>query len=547
MQNTNIVSFGLRFKGLKDLMSSSNKVISIICLNFMPKPHYMRFVLVLIFALSALSMMGQNREELKPCGTAPFKSQWLKHYQKNKDAYPDKVLTEIFIPLNIAIVGEDGGAGRYSESSLIQSLCTLNEDFEGTEITFFLNDYRTIYDSDYFEHEDVLVGAAKMMEYDLDTGVNCYLLGNPAGNCGYNLPYAGIALSNSCATPSDHTWAHEIGHAFSLPHPFLGWEGGVGYEGEIGHDFNDPAPETVLYNYTTFQDTLILDTLIIDTAYVELLDGSNCHIAADGFCDTKPDYLAARWACDSNFESFNEQTDPSGGKFKSDGTLIMSYAFDACSSRFSEEQILAMRASAEEEDADIILVETPTTGEIVGNGNIELYPVYDPELDYTEVIFNWGEVEHADYYLFQLGLGDGMSVIFFDTIVQSPKLIVDEINPNLPFVWAVTPFNKTDFCDVESSAIMELELTDVSSTKEEELNRQVRLIPNILTESNNIQIASGSERFNSYEVYAYTGEKIQSGKLSGQEISLQQRMNPGMYFVVLKNASRQVSLKFLQQ
>ena len=507
----------------------------------------MRFVIVLIFALSSICVVGQSQSDLKPCGTEPYKSPWLKHYQKNKDAYPEKVAAEIFIPLNVAIVGNDEGGGRFSESTLLESLCTLNTDFEGTEISFYLHEYRSIFDSEFFEHEDILVGAAKMFEYDSEEAINCYIVGSPAGNCGYNLPYAGIALSNSCATPVDHTWAHELGHAFSLPHPFLGWEGGVGYEGEIGHNFMDPAPETVLYNYTNFQDTLILDTLIIDTAFVEKLDGSNCHIAADGFCDTKPDYLGVRWACDSNFESFNEQTDPNGEVFKSDASLFMSYAFDACSSRFTEEQVLAMRASAEEEDADIILAENPANGTVDGNGNIELYEAYDAELDFNDVVFNWSSVTNADYYLFQLGLGEEMSVIFFDTIVQDSKVLLDELNSNLPFVWAVTPFSKSDFCDRESSEIVDVVRTDVSSVLEETLAQQVRLIPNVLIDNDRITVESGNLSFKSYEIYSVTGERLQAGDLIDREILLETKLISGMYFVVLNNGTQQVSLKFLQQ
>lgn len=507
----------------------------------------MRFLLVFTCALSTIALLAQSELELNPCGTEPYKSPWLKQYQKNKDHYPTKVEGEVYVPLNVAIVGNDQGAGRFSETTLLESLCTLNGDFEGTDIFFYLQTYRTIYDSEFFEHNDVLEGAAKMFEYDSEDAINCYLVGSPAGNCGYNLPYAGIALSNSCATPGDHTWAHELGHAFSLPHPFLGWEGGVGYEGEVGHNYSDPAPETVLYNYTAFQDTLILDTLIIDTAFVEYLDGSNCHVAGDGFCDTKPDYLSVRWACDSNLESFNEQTDPTGETFKSDATLFMSYAFDACANRFSDEQVLAMHASLEEEDGDIILAETPVTGEVVGNGGIELYTPYDADLDYQDVVFNWGEVDHADYYLFQLGLGDGMSVIFFDTIVQSTKVEVREINSALPFSWAVTPFNMIDFCDLESSEIMQLELTDVSSTVEQYLNETVKLIPNLLTDQRIIRVESEGINFQSYEIYSLAGNVIQQGQLHNQQIEFSQKLREGMYFVVLKDGQKKVSLKFLQQ
>jgi len=133
-------------------------------------------------------------------------------------------------------------------------------------------------------------------------------------------------------------------------------------------NYNEPAPEKVTYDYTYFQDTLILDTLIVDTTYVEKIDGSNCTFAADGFCDTKPDYIASRWNCDENSNGFTEQTDPNGEKFYSDGSLFMSYALDNCSNRFTEDQIAAMRAN--------LIDEKPS---YLGNENV-IDPIPDGEV-----------------------------------------------------------------------------------------------------------------------------------------------------------------------
>ena len=76
---------------------------------------------------------------------------------------------------------------------------------------------------------------------------------------------------------------------------------------------------------------------------VERVDGVNCDIAGDGFCDTPADYLNYRWNCNNQGLSNVTQTDPLGEKLKSDGSLIMSYSSDVCSYRFSEEQIAAMQ------------------------------------------------------------------------------------------------------------------------------------------------------------------------------------------------------------
>ena len=525
-------------------MSFQTKKLGIFSYFSAGKITKMRIAITIITLFFSSIIFGQHDHGLIPCGTEAYKSDWLKQYQKNKDSYPKNVTGEIYVPLNVGIVGNDNATGLLSETTMLQSFCTLTEDFSESEIVFYLQTYRTILDSDFFEHNSVLDGAEKMLEYDTDDAINCYFMGDPAGTCGYNLPYASIVVSNSCAGPEDHTWAHELGHQFSLPHPFLGWEGGVGYQGETPHNFADPAPEIVVYNYTNFQDTLILDTLIIDTAFVEFLDGSNCDVAADGFCDTSPDYLAQRWACDSSNDSFMNQHDPNGEQFKSDGTLIMSYAFDACASRFSEEQVLAMRASIEEEDAEILTASTSSTGEIEGNGNIELFSPFDSGLDGTDIMFEWSEVEHADYYLFQILIGS--NGVFYDTLVTTTNVWVKELNQALPFNWTVIPFNSSNFCNPEGAEIIEIEPVDVSSVNEDYFDNDVRLIPNLITDHPEIRIESKTI-FDSYSIYVLDGQKIAESVLKTDKINLDSSLEARVYFVRLLKDRQQVTLKFVEQ
>lgn len=269
--------------------------------------------------LSVITMTAQAK--LHPCGSHPHKSDWLIEYQKNPSSYSSRSGTTLYVPLKLHVVSTDDGVGSMPIEQLYKALCTLREDYLQADIEFFLQgevDY--IKDSDFFEHESVNFGAAKMQVYNEADAINCYIVKTAAGNCGYNIPYAGVVVAINCLGSSDHTWAHEIGHNLALPHTFLGWEGGVSHDGSVAHNFDNPAPSTVTYNYTDFKDRPYPDTLIIDTAFVELVDRSNCNYAADGFCDTEPDYLALRWSCDAEGLSVVEQTDPNGDKFKSDGS-----------------------------------------------------------------------------------------------------------------------------------------------------------------------------------------------------------------------------------
>ena len=446
----------------------------------------------LFFTLLSFCMVHQAySQELAPCGTPNGKSPWLKEYQKDPGKYKIRSGEILHMPLSIFLVGDDNGVGTFGETKMVDALCTLHADFEGTEILFYLKDgFHYLYNSAYYEHGSVLKGAEMMFANNIENTVNNYVVKDPAGNCGYNLPYAGIALSKGCTEPSDHTWAHEIGHNLSLPHPFIGWEGGVSHDNTVNHNFNDPAPDTVLIDYTYFQDTLILDTMIIDTVIVERVDGSNCTYAADGFCDTKPDYLAQRWACNTEQLSLVEQTDPNGEKFYSDGTLFMSYAFDNCSNRFSDDQIDAMRANIIDEKSaylDSEVIELPPVTEVT----TLLYPEDGEMVPYDGVEIGWEPVENAEYYIIQLGIEPSSTVVIWDTIVTETSLVLYDLKENDDIYWRVRAFNSFHFCTEFSDNALFV-TTDVSAVDMIALDDQVRLQPNYLQSGDRMYIRNSS-------------------------------------------------------
>lgn len=442
------------------------------------------FLLCLIFISTQILS-----QDLKPCGTPPYKSDWLKKYQKNPDHYDKRNNEILYVPLAVVLVASDGGSGAMNETEVMKSLCTLNNDYADSEIQFFLGtDIRVIADSDFYTHDDVIIGAEKMFEYNLPNLINCYIVGNASGFCGYNLPYAGVVISQNCAKPTDHTWAHEIGHNLSIQHPFLGWEGGVAHDGSIQHVFSNPAPETVTYDYTYFQDTLILDTLIIDTIQVEKLDGSNCHIAADGFCDTSPDYLAFRWDCDANNMSLGQMTDPNGEKFFSDGTLIMSYAMDECSSRFTTEQTAAMRANLIDEKPTYL--DNQNYEEITAESVEYNFPINGEPTYFDKIDLSWEPVENAEFYLVRIAFDEGLNVSLYDKIVYETfvEAQVSSAFSQNTLYWSVAPLNKWNFCPefLNQETLM---TSDVSSISEIYNAPSFRIFPELSQSSGQISVS----------------------------------------------------------
>ena len=386
-----------------------------------------------------------------PCGTVAEKSKWLAEYQRSPHQYRSGSDTVLYVPMTVHIVGSTNGLGYYSYTNMLNAMCQLNADMEPSNIQFFLaGEVNYINNSAWYSHSTVLEGADMMFANNVAGTLNSYIVSDPAGNCGYNLPYAGIALNPSCIGPGDHTWAHEVGHAFSLPHPFLGWEGGVSHDNSVSHSYGNPAPTSVLYDYTYFLDTLIRDTMIIDTALVEYVDGRNCHLAADGFCDTAPDYLSFRWNCNGQGVSSTTQHDPDGEAFTSDGSLIMSYSDDNCQVRFSAEQISAMRANLYDEKPELLTDPTP---QAPVTATAELIAPTEAEVLFVDVGINrleWAPIPEATRYVVQFSrlqsFSGGNPITQTLIVDHATEVVIEGLDAFKTYYWRVRGFNDFHFC-----------------------------------------------------------------------------------------------------
>ncbi len=483
--------------------------------------------------LSLSSLTAQNY-----CGSPAGRSAWLKKYQSHPEAFEKGTDTTMYVPLTIHLLGSDDGTGFFKLYRVFDAFCSLNRDYEQAGIQFYIQgDIDYISNTAWNDHEEIETGAEMMFANNVENTLNVYFVANPAGNCGYNLPYGGIALNKSCSNPDDHTWAHEVGHALSLPHPFLGWEGGVSYDNSVAYDYADPAPEYVTYDYTLFKSVFYPDTLIIDTAFVEKLDGSNCHIASDGFCDTPPDYLYNRWNCDINSLSSTLQTDPNGANFRSDGTLIMGYANDVCQGRFTPEQIAAMRAYLVNEKPEWINDQTPPDS-LTMSVAVPVYPTGDELVNYQDIELTWNAVPGAVSYLVMLST----STTFQDAALQEfvstdTTLLIDELLINRRYYWRVKPFTRYQFCEPTSGTAV-FRSAQVTGANRVAGIEEWRLYPNPAGESSNIRLSATLLKNMpiSYRIHDAAGKLVGTGRAElyagHQDISLNMPELPkGVYWI----------------
>ena len=176
------------------------------------------FILAVLMMMSTTLIFGQTPNH--QCGTQPYKSPFLKKYQANPSAYLTRPGDLLMVPLTIHNIGNDNGLGHLSVDNVLEAVCNLNADFEAADIQFYIEGEIIYYsNSSYYNHSTFVAGANMMFDNNIENTINNYICSNPSGAAGYNLPYAGIALSKSAISPGRHTWAP----AFEfLPEPFQG-------------------------------------------------------------------------------------------------------------------------------------------------------------------------------------------------------------------------------------------------------------------------------------------------------------------------------------
>lgn len=375
------------------------------------------------------------------CGTEmpKYMSDWLDEHQQNPRSYRQSGQIE-YIPMQFHIVGTDDGVGYFPATETFRLLCELNEDFLVVGMQFYLNAPFNYLNNDNWYIHNFGQGANMMNTNNFDNCVNVYIVEDPSGACGYFSGGAdAVAVAKSCSQAGDNTLTHELGHYLSLPHTFFGWEGA--YEGSV---LVDPIPQ----------------------GQWERVDGSNCNTAADRFCDTPPDYVSYRWPCPLS----SELADPNGTAFLPDESFYMSYALDACTNRFSQEQMNAMTSFLYEVRTDLLGNPTPEGGEI-GEVNI-IYPATtSDEVPADNNLICWNAVTGATQYFLSIqqftDVIDGTNIQTYTT----DTFYVANIDPDVTYYVSLVPINDANTCmsptninfETSSNTVLSLNTLNVKS------------------------------------------------------------------------------------
>jgi len=405
------------------------------------------FILFIIFNLGTLNAQKQY------CVSEFTAEQklWLSNFQAglpNGNLVLTKKVVKKYIPLKIHIVGTSEGTGYYKLEHLLEQICKINEDFSPIGFHFYLKgDIDYINDNLLYTGNSDEIWARAGTSKD-NSAVNVFFHGSSETWCGVYFGGVDVVfVVNRCATPASSTLSHELGHLFSLPHTFSGWENG-----------STPSPN-----------------------YQERVDGLNCRNAGDGFCDTGPDYVANRWGC--NY--YTQLTDPIGVKFKPDSSLFMNYASDACQNRFSNEQFLAMDANLQNRQ-----ISKSTGAPVPISGPVLLYPdVNDTNLNPDKITLSWNSVKDAKAYYVQVARFAYWEVLNFEKITLDTFVDI-KLFGSWPFSWHVKSLSEGNTCSDFSNATTFTTKEIASYISELELGNSIKLYPNPVFVGNKISVKS---------------------------------------------------------
>lgn len=384
------------------------------------------------------------------CGTgsAPASTlRWIEGLHTSgvlNDLATEQVQSTVFLPIKAHFIGNDAGAGRYTLEQLSRNLCELNNHYRNTGIQFFLRgDINYINSSAWYNLPNFATAGTINNLHNASRVINVYFCNLSAMQlCGFaNFPGTGepsstfrqgaIYLSIACSGAGNSTFAHEMGHFLSLPHPFQTTSDAPAAAGaeRVTRLANEVAPRLP----------------------------ANCATAGDRFCDTPSDFRPDRWNCPGVNTT---ERDINNDLFNPVGRYYMSYADDACQDSFSVQQKAAMKATVTVANGQagprLYLTSPPIApyDTILDSRPNHLHPLNNSTNNVPNLSFRWNRVPGATMYLLRISRQFTFTTLIEDRIVNDTtyQYTGSMLNPNVDYYWSVKAINHKVTCGSYSAS-----------------------------------------------------------------------------------------------
>lgn len=402
-------------------------------------------VLVLFNALSA---------QTHKCGVTYEMGKMIKEQMiQNRNEMRDYVSLRsgnVYLPVRFYLVAKSDGTDRPSEDTALDGLCNLNNNFADQEIQFYLKEFKYLNNTQLHSNPGSGFAYSTLNQQIIYNAINIFIVGNAgSGVAAFWQPPAGPAgddwiVSSASYADDFETLTHEVGHFFSLNHPFYGWE-------SEGWNLADHGNPVGLFSP--------------DGELNEFVDGTNCNEAGDMICDTPADYrfeFPGPDGCTYNLDVM----DPNGDLLEPDMTNFMNYASCANSAyHFTDMQKVEVQNSLNSSSRNYIPKNYVPNIDPIEDIPTLLSPQQAQTIEtYNYVTLEWTPVDNAEsYMLIVVGTTSGQRLI----ITDDTAITLTDLEPESNYFWKVKPFNEYSVCQNFSAQRFFKTGTDVASDTNE--------------------------------------------------------------------------------
>lgn len=393
----------------------------------------------------------------------------------------------VYIPVKFHLVATNDGSGRVKASEVLQQMAVMIRDYAEMNLHLYLDDEELNYIDNTSIYENPGNFVASIVSRKDNNAVNIFICenanppGTDPGSGGvvlgfYNPGGDYVIIRNTDVNAATSSLSHELGHLFSLPHTFFGWERvfeAYGWQG--GWDPGD----------NTFMGQVDLTRTPLSNALIELVDGSNCAATADRICDTPPDYNFGFGNAGCTFD--RNIKDRNGDINEPMERNYMGYFIGCEPYIFTQGQEDAMRDDINSPArANIRRSYIPNTDVIVSNHEV-VAPSSGESLEfYNQIQLEWTPAENATNYVVALTAGGGE---FYEFFTQETQFTVPELTPNKFYFLEITPFND-GYTDTEtvSSTFRTGTEENTTSVSESKIIQNVAVFPNPVSLGNDLNV-----------------------------------------------------------
>ena len=443
----------------------------------------MRKILLILNLSLLISLVGSTQ----PCGINQEGINMItERLLQNKARYlenPVQFRDVVYVPLKFHLVAKADGTGRVSEAKVFDQLCALNEDFLDVGIQFYIYDgFNYMNNTTVYDNHAGAQNSIMFFNRESDA-INIWIVNDatPGGGgldgttLGYYTPQPNLdwlVIKKTEINNNNTTLTHEVGHFFSLDHPFNGWD----FEIYNPSDHGTPAPNIATDGTTP----------------VETMDGMNCETAGDFLCDTPPSYGEGfTW---NNCNYTGGHLDPNSEPIDPEELNFMDYYLNGCSIDdyfFSDMQKEMILTDYESSNRSYIRT-NHVPNQIQPEEVTLLSPADDAETAGYNVQFSWTGVPGAEGYLLEIDKVPSFNIDPIRQIVYGNSKLIEDLEADRNYYWRIRPFNSYKTC-TQSTSSFKFRTGLVNSTNNPEFVKDWTVMPNPVRSSESVAVTINAE------------------------------------------------------